>query len=89
MSENKKPKREVIAQILKAKEGGKDYVKISKDITLEKDSFLRLESKKYQLESLTAAFEAEKINEEYFLEKKAQLDTMPDFVLTQLVRYNK
>lgn len=66
-----------------------DYIKINTDITLKKDDFLNLESKKSQLESLDAAMKSGKLSEEVGLEIRAKVENIPDFVRFQVVRVEK
>lgn len=78
--------RKVIGSVVKAKEAGKsDYIKIRDDINLRKGQTLRLESQKYQLDSLLGAVKAGKVSEEMGEKIKERIDRIPDFVRFEIV----
>lgn len=80
-------KRRKVASILKGKDGAADYIKVSEDVTLKAGSFLNLESKKSQLESLESA--RDKMSEENFEKAQERINKMPDFVRFEIIQVTK
>lgn len=81
-----KTKRKVIGSVCKSKEASRpDYIKIREDVVLKKNQSLRLESKKFQLESLEGARSAGKISEELSEKIKERIDNIPDWVRFEIV----
>lgn len=81
-----KMNRRVIGSVVKSKEAGKpDYIKIRDDLALRKGQTLRLESQKFQLESLLGAVQAGKVSQEMGEKIKERIDRIPDFVRFEIV----
>lgn len=79
--------RNQVGSVLKAKDGGADYIKIGKnDVVLKAGSTLRLESQKSQLASLEAAYKAEKLSKEIYEQAKARIEKMPTFVRFEIIQ---
>lgn len=77
-------RRKVIGSVVKGKtENGvkkPDYIKISQDVTLKAGSFVNLESKESQLESLAKAEAEGKISAENAAKVRSAVEKIPDFV---------
>ena len=81
-----KAKRSVIGSVCKSKDTGKpDYIKVRDDLTLRKGQILRLESKKFQLESLQGAVSAGKLSSELGEKIKERIEKIPDWVRFEIV----
>ena len=81
-----KIKRRVIGSVCKSKDSGKpDYIKIREDIVLKKNQSLRLESKKFQLESLESASSQGKVSPELTEKIRDRIDKIPDWVRFEIV----
>ena len=84
-----KYRRTTIGSVVKGKEGGADYIKISKDVTLKQGDFLNLESKSAQLKSINEAVQNGKISGEVAEGIIENIEKIPDFVRFQIVRIEK
>lgn len=84
-----KSKREVIGKVLKGKDGKADYIQVSRDVTLKKDEYLNLESKKSKLEGLSKAAADGKLTGELLDKLVAQAEAMPDFIRFEIVKVTK
>ena len=84
-----KYKRTNIGSVVKGKDGGADYIKISKDITLKQGDFLNLESKAQQMKSVQEAVTSGKLSGEVAETIMENLEKIPDFVRFQIVRIEK
>lgn len=85
-----KYKRTIIGSVLKSKnEGEPAYIKINEDVKLAKGSTLKLESKKFQLESLAEAVEAGRLQGDLAEKIQERIQKIPDFVLFQIVQLEK
>jgi hypothetical protein len=81
-----KSKRSVVGSVCKSKDAGKpDYIKIRDDMSLRKGQILRLESKKYQLESLQGAVTAGKLSSELGEKIRERIEKIPDWVRFEIV----
>jgi len=81
-----KSKRSVVGSVCKSKDAGKpDYIKIRDDMSLKKGQILRLESKKYQLESLQGAVSAGKLSSELGEKIRERIEKIPDWVRFEIV----
>jgi hypothetical protein len=81
-----KAKRSVVGSVCKSKDSGKpDYIKIRDDMSLKKGQILRLESKKYQLESLQGAVSAGKLSSELGEKIRERIEKIPDWVRFEIV----
>lgn len=81
-----KLKRKVIGSVCKSKDKEKPaYIKIRDSVSLEKNQILRLESKKFQLESLEAAVASGKVTEDLGEVIKERLNKIPDWVMFEVV----
>lgn len=83
----KKKTRKVVGSFYKSKEGDRPpYLKMREGVTFQKDAIVRVESKKFQLESLERAVEAGKLKNPELVDKiKERINAIPDFVLGELV----
>lgn len=78
--------RRVIGSVVKAKDTGKpDYIKVRDDVSLKKGQIVRLESPKFQLESLVSAMQAGKVSEDLGEKIKERIEKIPNFVRFELV----
>ena len=81
-----KLKREVVGSFLKAKDDNKPpYLKFRSAITLKEGDIIRVENKKYQLQSLEGAINSGKINGEIAEKAKERINKIPEFVIAELV----
>lgn len=81
-----KSKRSVVGSVCKSKDSGKpDYIKVRDDLSLRKGQILRLESKKYQLESLQGAVSAGKLSSELGEKIRERIEKIPDWVRFEIV----
>lgn len=81
-----KAKRSVVGSVCKSKESGKpDYIKVRDDLSLRKGQILRLESKKYQLDSLQNAVSAGKLSSELGEKIRERIEKIPDWVRFEIV----
>ena len=85
MVEKKKTKRRVVGSVVKARDGGADYIKIREDLVLKQGQTLRLESAKQQLESLESAVSAGKLSEEMADKVRDRISKIPDFVRFEII----
>jgi hypothetical protein len=90
MKENKqmasKLKREVVGSFLKSKDDNKPpYLKFRSAVTLKEGDMIRVENKKFQLQSLQGAVTAGKISGEIAEKAKERIEKIPDFVIAELV----
>lgn len=85
MNQQKQPKRQVIASVVKSQDPSKpDYIKMR-----DTGECFSLESPKQQREKLEEAVKNGKITEEYAQKVRERLDKIPDFVRFEVVKYNK
>ena len=78
--------RRVVGSVCKAKDAGKpDYVKIKDDVVLKKGQTLRLESKKFQLDSLEGAVKAGKLSPDIGSQVKERIEKMTEWVRFEIV----
>jgi len=81
-----KAKRSVVGSVCKSKDLGKpDYIKVRDDMSLRKGQILRLESKKYQLDSLQNAVTAGKLSSELGEKIRERIEKIPDWVRFEIV----
>lgn len=81
-----KTKRKVVGSFNKSKETTKPpYIKIRGDVVLKDGTFLRVESKKFQLESLQSAVAAGKLSGEVVEQITDRINKIPDWVLGEVV----
>jgi hypothetical protein len=81
-----KSKRSVVGSVCKSKDAGKpDYIKIRDDMSLRKGQILRLESKKFQLDSLQGAVSAGKLSAELAEKIRERIEKIPDWVRFEIV----
>jgi hypothetical protein len=81
-----KMNRRVIGSVVKAKDAGKpDYIKVRDDVVLKKGQVLRLESAKFQLDSLLGAVQAGKVSEDLGEKIKERIEKIPAFVRFEIV----
>lgn len=79
--------RMVVGSVLRSKnEGDPPYIKINESVTLTKGATLKLESKRFQLESLEKALENGKLTEETAEKIQARIEKIPDYVLFNIVQ---
>lgn len=79
-----KLKREKVGSFLKNKDKTKaPYIKLEKDV--KQGDIIRVESKKFQLDSLESAVQAGKLNEEMAEKARERINKMPEFVLGDLI----
>lgn len=84
-----KYRRTNVGSIVKGKDGGADYIKISKDIMLKQGDFLNLESKAQQLKSVQEAVSNGKLSGEVAETIMENIEKIPDFVRFSIVRIEK
>jgi len=81
-----KLKREVVGSFLKSKDDNKPpYLKFRSAVTLKEGDMIRVENKKFQLQSLQGAVTAGKISGEIAEKAKERIEKIPDFVIAELV----
>lgn len=81
-----KTKRSVVGSVCKSKESGKpDYIKIREDLSLKKGQVLRLESKKFQLDSLQNAVSSGKLSADLGEKIKERIEKIPEWVRFEIV----
>lgn len=81
-----KLKREVVGSFLKSKTDDKPpYLKFRTAVTLKEGDIIRVENKKYQLQSLEGAINAGKLNGEIAEKAKERINKIPEFVIAELV----
>jgi hypothetical protein len=81
-----KSKRSVVGSVCKSKEAGRpDYIKIRDELTLRKGQILRLESKKFQLESLDSAVSSGKLSSDLGDKIRDRIEKIPDWVRFEIV----
>ena len=81
-----KLKREVVGSFLKSKDDSKPpYLKFRSAITLKEGDIIRVENKKFQLQSLEGAINAGKLNGEIAEKAKERINKIPEFVIAELV----
>lgn len=82
----KKYTRTTFGSVLKSKTAGEpDYIKVKSAVTLKEGQVLRLESKKFKLDSLEKAVTAGKISEEMATKRRESIEKMPEFVRFEIV----
>ena len=82
-----KLKRVVIGSICKAKKvGSPDYIQIRNDVNLKKGEFLRLESKKFQLDSIEKALGENKLSADMGEKVKERANSIPEWVRFEIVK---
>lgn len=81
-----KLRREKVGQVMKSKDNNKpDYIKFEKDVSVKAGDIIRLETKKFQLESLASAVQAGKLSGEQAEKAKERIEKIPDFVRGELI----
>lgn len=81
-----KSKRTVVGSVCKSKDAGKpDYIKVRDDMHLKKGQVLRLESKKFQLDSLQGAVSAGKVSADLSEKIKERIEKIPDWVRFEII----
>lgn len=81
-----KTKRSVVGSVCKSKDSGKpDYIKIRDDMSLKKGQVLRLESKRFQLDSLQSAVNSGKLSNELAQKIEERINKIPDWVRFEIV----
>jgi hypothetical protein len=81
-----KLKREVIGSFYKSKDDNKPpYIKFRSAVTLKEGDIVRVENKKYQLQSLEGALSAGKLNGEVAEKVKERINKIPEYVIAELV----
>lgn len=81
-----KSKRTVVGSVCKSKDPGKpDYIKVRDDLVLKKNQVLRLESKKFQLESLQGAVSSGKVSQELSEKIKERIEKIPEWVRFEII----
>jgi hypothetical protein len=81
-----KSKRTVVGSVCKSKDAGKpDYIKVRDDVVLKKGQVLRLESKKFQLESLQGAVSSGKVSSELSEKIKDRIEKIPEWVRFEII----
>jgi len=81
-----KSKRVVVGSVCKSKDSGKpDYIKVRDDVVLKKGQVLRLESKKYQLDSLQGAVSSGKVSGDLSEKIKERIEKIPDWVRFEII----
>ena len=78
-------KRRIIGSVVKDKNGGSDYIKISQDVLLKQGQSLRLESAKFQRENLEKALLEGKLSPELGDEIVEKINKIPTFVRFQII----
>jgi hypothetical protein len=80
-------KRRSVGSFCKPKDATKPpYIKLNEDLVLAKGDFLRVESKKFQLESLEAAISNGKLGGDMAESIRARIEKMPDWVIGEVVQ---
>lgn len=81
-----KMKREVIGSFLKAKDEGKaPYIKFKNNVSFNQGDMVRVENKKFQLNSLETAVQAGKISGDIAEKARERINNIPEFVIGELV----
>jgi uncharacterized Zn finger protein len=81
-----KLKREVIGSFLKAKEDSKPpYIKIKNDVVFKANDIVRVENKKFQLQSIETAVATGKLSPEIAAKAQERINKIPEFVIAELV----
>jgi len=81
-----KSKRTVVGSVCKSKDSGKpDYIKVRDDVVLKKGQVLRLESKKFQLDSLQGAVTAGKVSADLSEKIKERIEKIPEWVRFEII----
>lgn len=81
-----KLRREKVGQVMKSKDNSKpDYIKFERDVAIKAGDIVRLETKKFQLESLQSAVAAGKLSGEQAEKAKERIERIPDFVRGELI----
>lgn len=81
-----KSKRTVVGSVCKSKDAGKpDYIKVRDDVVLKKGQVLRLESKKFQLDSLQGAVTSGKVSGDLSEKIKERIEKIPDWVRFEII----
>ena len=61
------------------------YIKFRSAVTLKEGDIVRVENKKYQLQSLEGALSAGKLNGEVAEKVKERINKIPEYVIAELV----
>lgn len=81
-----KLKREVVGSFYKSKDDSKPpYIKFRNAVTFKEGDIIRVENKKYQLQSLEGAINAGKLKGEIAEKAKERIEKIPEFVIAELV----
>lgn len=84
-----KTKRQTIGSVYKGKDGRPDYIKVSRDVSLKKGTYLNLESKAAQLASIESALDEGRVSEETANKVRERLESIPDYVRFEIVQVEK
>lgn len=85
-----KYKRTVVGSVVKNRDTSKpDYIQIGTDVALKKGTYLNLESKAFQLQSVASILETGKMSPENAEKAKERINKIPDFVRFQIVLVEK
>lgn len=80
-------KRRVVGSFVKSKtEGDAPYIKFRDGVTFKPNDCVRVESKKYQLQSLEAAVAAGKLSGDIAESIKERIENIPDWVLGEVIQ---
>lgn len=74
-----------IGQVLKAKDGGMDYIKINEDVVFKKGDTLSLQNKASKLASIQKGLASGKLTEELAAKLTEQAERQQDFVRFEIV----
>ncbi len=81
-----KLKREVVGSFYKSKDDTKPpYLKFRSTVTIKEGDIIRVENKKFQLQSLESAINSGKLNGEIAQKAKDRIEKIPEFVIAELV----
>lgn len=79
-------KRRVIGSVCKSKDPLKPpYLKVREGVTLQKDQIIRVESAKFQLESLERTVASGKLSGEMVEQIRERISKIPDWVIGEAV----
>lgn len=79
-------KREVVGSFLKSKDDSKPpYLKFRTAVQIKEGDIIRVENKKFQMQSLEGAVAAGKLNGEIAEKAKERINKIPEFVIAELV----
>lgn len=81
-----KPKRIIMGQILKGKDGKGDYIKVDADVTLKKGEFLELENASTIRKKADDLEATGKIDEDFANKLRESADKIPSFVRFRIIK---